>query len=54
MTTSSAPHGRVLSVTATGKDLTEARDRAYTAVARIGLDGSQYRADIAAKAAAEA
>ncbi|KFG02347.1 phosphoribosylamine--glycine ligase [Streptomyces scabiei] len=46
--------GRVLSVTATGKDLTEARDRAYTAVARIGLDGSQYRADIAAKAAAEA
>ncbi|MDX2530999.1 phosphoribosylamine--glycine ligase [Streptomyces europaeiscabiei] len=46
--------GRVLSVTATGKDLTEARDRAYTAVARIGLDGSQHRADIAAKAAAEA
>ncbi|MDX3697102.1 phosphoribosylamine--glycine ligase [Streptomyces europaeiscabiei] len=46
--------GRVLSVTATGKDLTEARDRAYTAVARIGLDGSQHRADIAAKAAVEA
>ncbi|MDG5807474.1 phosphoribosylamine--glycine ligase [Streptomyces ossamyceticus] len=46
--------GRVLSVTATGKDLTEARDRAYTAVARIGLDGSQHRSDIAAKAAAEA
>ncbi|WP_327344844.1 phosphoribosylamine--glycine ligase [Streptomyces europaeiscabiei] len=46
--------GRVLSVTATGKDLTEARDRVYTAVARIGLDGSQHRADIAAKAAAEA
>ncbi|PIM70439.1 phosphoribosylamine--glycine ligase [Streptomyces sp. JV178] len=46
--------GRVLSVTATGKDLTQARDRAYTAVARIGLDGSQHRSDIAAKAAAEA
>lgn len=43
--------GRVLSVTATGKDLTEARDRAYRAVARIGLDGSQHRTDIARKAA---
>ncbi|MEV5953564.1 phosphoribosylamine--glycine ligase [Streptomyces sp. NPDC051987] len=46
--------GRVLSVTATGQDLTQARERAYTAVARIGLDGSQHRTDIAAKAAAEA
>ncbi|GED86079.1 phosphoribosylamine--glycine ligase [Streptomyces sp. 6-11-2] len=46
--------GRVLSVTATGKDLTEARDRAYTAVARVGLDGSQHRSDIAARAAADA
>ncbi|MEU0035902.1 MULTISPECIES: phosphoribosylamine--glycine ligase [unclassified Streptomyces] len=45
--------GRVLSVTATGTGLTEARARAYTAVARIGLDGSQHRTDIAAKAAAE-
>ncbi|MCX4576050.1 phosphoribosylamine--glycine ligase [Streptomyces sp. NBC_01571] len=45
--------GRVLSVTATGTGLTEARDRAYTALARIGLDGSQHRTDIAAKAAAE-
>ncbi|MET8165129.1 phosphoribosylamine--glycine ligase [Streptomyces sp. NPDC005329] len=44
--------GRVLSVTATGSDLTEARERAYQAVERIGLDGSQYRTDIAAKAAA--
>lgn len=43
--------GRVLSVTATGSDLAQARDRAYKAVARIGLDGSQYRTDIAAKAA---
>jgi phosphoribosylamine--glycine ligase len=46
--------GRVLSVTATGSDLTQARERAYTAVSRIGLDGSQHRTDIAAKAAAEA
>ncbi|MER6128319.1 phosphoribosylamine--glycine ligase [Streptomyces sp. NPDC001795] len=42
--------GRVLSVTATGADLAEARRRAYTAVGRIGLDGSQHRTDIAAKA----
>ncbi|MEU3553729.1 phosphoribosylamine--glycine ligase [Streptomyces fragilis] len=46
--------GRVLSVTATGSDLTEARDRAYTAVARINLDGSQHRTDIALKAAMDA
>ncbi|MGW5214446.1 phosphoribosylamine--glycine ligase [Streptomyces sp. NPDC004051] len=43
--------GRVLSVTATGADLTEARDRAYRAVSRIRLDGSQHRTDIAAAAA---
>ncbi|EFL33226.1 phosphoribosylamine-glycine ligase [Streptomyces viridochromogenes DSM 40736] len=43
--------GRVLSVTATGQDLAEARDRAYTALGRIRLDGSQHRTDIAAKAA---
>lgn len=46
--------GRVLSVTATGSDLTEARDRAYTAVARINLDGSHHRTDIALKAAMDA
>ncbi|WP_062644619.1 phosphoribosylamine--glycine ligase [Streptomyces maremycinicus] len=46
--------GRVLSVTATGTDLTEARERAYRALGRIGLDGSQHRTDIAAKAAAGA
>ncbi|WP_405841694.1 phosphoribosylamine--glycine ligase [Streptomyces sp. NBC_01518] len=43
--------GRVLSVTATGTDLTQARERAYAAVARVRLDGSQHRTDIAAKAA---
>ncbi|WKV73194.1 phosphoribosylamine--glycine ligase [Streptomyces sp. PCS3-D2] len=43
--------GRVLSVTATGFDLAQAREKAYKAVARIRLDGSQHRTDIAAKAA---
>ncbi|WP_413800543.1 phosphoribosylamine--glycine ligase [Streptomyces iranensis] len=46
--------GRVLSVTATGSDLVKARERAYRAVGRIGLEGSHHRSDIAAKAAAEA
>ncbi|MDH6569307.1 phosphoribosylamine--glycine ligase [Streptomyces sp. SAI-117] len=46
--------GRVLSVTASGKDLTEARERAYRAVGRIRLEGSQHRTDIAAKAASGA
>ncbi|MFF5566407.1 phosphoribosylamine--glycine ligase [Streptomyces sp. NPDC012623] len=45
--------GRVLSVTATGEDLTRARERAYTALDRIRLAGSQHRTDIA-RAAAEA
>ncbi|WP_329253073.1 phosphoribosylamine--glycine ligase [Streptomyces sp. NBC_01478] len=44
--------GRVLSVTATGADLTQARERAYAALTRVRLDGSQHRTDIAAKAAA--
>jgi phosphoribosylamine--glycine ligase len=44
--------GRVLSVTATGDDLAQARERAYAAVGRIRLDGSQHRTDIA-RAAAE-
>ncbi|MFE6227574.1 phosphoribosylamine--glycine ligase [Streptomyces sp. NPDC057854] len=43
--------GRVLSVTATGADLAQARERAYAAVGRIRLDGSQHRTDIALKAA---
>ncbi|MFF7812457.1 phosphoribosylamine--glycine ligase [Streptomyces sp. NPDC007945] len=43
--------GRVLSVTATGSDLAEARERAYAAVGRIRLDGAQHRTDIALKAA---
>ena len=39
--------GRVLSVVATGSDLAQARDRAYSAVDRIRLKGSHHRTDIA-------
>ncbi|WP_062208950.1 phosphoribosylamine--glycine ligase [Streptomyces sp. NBRC 109706] len=45
--------GRVLSVTAIGADLTEARERAYRAVGRIELAGSHHRTDIAARAASD-
>ena len=38
--------GRVLNVTATGKDVAEARDRAYGAVRRIHWEGCFYRTDI--------
>ncbi len=38
--------GRVLNVTAIGKDVAEARDRAYEAVRRIHWDGCFYRNDI--------
>ena len=43
--------GRVLSVTAVGATLHEARERAYAAVDLITLEGSHHRRDIAAKAA---
>ena len=43
--------GRVLAVTAYGPSLAIARDRAYDAAARIRIEGSQHRMDIAAKAA---
>ena len=39
--------GRVLSVTAVGADLGEARTRAYAAVAKISWSGEQHRTDIA-------
>ena len=42
--------GRVLNVTAIGKDLEEARAHAYKAVRSIRFAGAQYRTDIAAKA----
>ncbi|MHB1475909.1 MAG: phosphoribosylglycinamide synthetase C domain-containing protein, partial [Dermatophilaceae bacterium] len=39
--------GRILSVVATGADLAQARSRAYGAVDRIRVKGSQHRTDIA-------
>jgi phosphoribosylamine--glycine ligase len=45
--------GRVLSVSALGRDLAQARTRAYEACSRISFEGMQYRRDIAAKAAEE-
>ncbi len=42
--------GRVLGVTALGKDLKTAQAAAYAAVEKIHFDGAQFRRDIAAKA----
>jgi phosphoribosylamine--glycine ligase len=42
--------GRVLAVSATGKDLDDARQRAYAGIGQIRIKGSQYRTDIALKA----
>ena len=42
--------GRVLGVTALGKDLKAAQAAAYAAVEKIHFDGAQFRHDIAAKA----
>ncbi len=42
--------GRVLNVTALGKDIVEARERVYEAVKRIHFDGMHYRTDIGLKA----
>ncbi|RMG73382.1 MAG: phosphoribosylamine--glycine ligase [Nitrospirae bacterium] len=42
--------GRVLGVTALGKDIKEARDRAYSAIEKIEFEGMHYRRDIAQKA----
>ncbi len=46
--------GRVLAVTATGTDLTQARERAYAGIAEISYDGAQHRNDIAREAAQSA
>jgi phosphoribosylamine---glycine ligase len=45
-----AAGGRVLNVTATGRDFAEARSRAYAAVDLIQLEGSMHRTDIAVTA----
>ena len=41
--------GRVLGVTARGKDLRTAVDLAYEAVGKIRFEGMHYRKDIAAR-----
>ena len=41
--------GRVLGVTARGKDLPDAVERAYDAVMKIRFEGMHYRKDIAAR-----
>lgn len=46
-----ATGGRVLNVVALGADLTDARERAYEALAHVTLDGGQFRRDIAQRAA---
>jgi phosphoribosylamine--glycine ligase len=48
----SSSGGRVLSVTAHGDSLVQARERAYAAVDLIRLEGSHHRRDIAEKASA--
>ena len=45
--------GRVLSVTATGPSLQEARDRAYEGVSAVSLRGGHWRTDIARAAVAD-
>jgi phosphoribosylamine--glycine ligase len=42
--------GRVLSITALGNSLTQARECAYQTVQKITFEGSQYRSDIANRA----
>jgi phosphoribosylamine--glycine ligase len=46
--------GRVLTVTATAPDLSEARRRAYEAASKINFDGMTYRRDIADRVPQEA
>jgi len=45
--------GRVLTVTSTGDSFEEARERAYTALNRIHMDGGQFRRDIGWRAIQE-
>jgi phosphoribosylamine--glycine ligase len=42
--------GRVLGITGVGKDIVEARKKAYADADRISFEGKQYRTDIAMKA----
>ena len=42
--------GRVLSITAQGESLAQARNRAYKAIDRISIEGAHHRSDIALRA----
>jgi phosphoribosylamine--glycine ligase len=42
--------GRVLGITGIGRDIVEARKKAYADADRINFEGKHYRADIAMKA----
>jgi phosphoribosylamine--glycine ligase len=44
-----ATGGRLLTIVALGSNFQEARERVYSNVPRIGIDGVQYRTDIAAR-----
>lgn len=46
--------GRVLSVTGVGRNISDARERAYETVSRISFEGMHYRKDIAERAPANA
>ena len=48
-----ATGGRVLNVVALGTTFAESTQRAYEAIAKIGLEGGQYRTDIAARVVEE-
>jgi phosphoribosylamine--glycine ligase len=39
--------GRVLAITALGESVTEARERAYSAISQIHFEGCHFRRDIA-------
>lgn len=45
--------GRVLNLTATGDDLSAAREAVYRLAERVGFEGAQFRTDIARRAAGE-
>ncbi len=45
--------GRVLGVTALGKDISDAREKAYSDVSKISFEGAQYRSDIGIKETTE-
>ncbi len=43
------PGGRVISITATGKDIKDAKTKAYNAIGKIHVEGMHYRDDIGGK-----